>query len=82
MAELILYYRPYAMAAAVSFVFFALYWDERTRRRAVEQRFSVVVDADAEARQIVRKVKSYAQKLVDEATEARTVAPRLKICAE
>ena len=74
MAELILYYWPYAMAAAVSVVFFALYWDERTKRLAVERRFSVVVDADAEARDVVRRAKAYAQKLSDDATSARKAA--------
>lgn len=71
MLETILHYWPIAMSAAVSFVFFALYWEERTKRLAVERRFAVVVDADAEARKVVRQAKAYAQKLTTDAVAAR-----------
>lgn len=71
MLETILDYWPMAMAASVSFVFFALYWDERSKRLAVERRFAVVVDADAEARKVVRQAKAYAEKLTKDATTAR-----------
>lgn len=74
MFETILHYWPMAMSAAVSFVFFALYWDERTKRLAVERRFAVVVDADAEARKIVRQAKAYGQQLAAEVVAARDQA--------
>ena len=74
MLELISNHWPIALAIVVTVLALALSWDEWEKRTALEKRFSVIVDADAEARQIVRKAKAYAQKLVTEASASQAAA--------
>lgn len=74
MLETILQYWPIAVAVSVTLFAFVMYWEERQAKLALVKRFSVVVDADAEARKVVKQAKAYAKKLVDEAATSRDAA--------
>jgi hypothetical protein len=68
--DLISEYLPSTIAIS-SLIFLAtLYWDERTRRRAVEVRFSSVVDADSEAKKVLRRATDRARHIEEKASSS------------
>ncbi len=67
MIDIILAHWPTAMAMSLSLLATSLYWAERQSRRALEARFSVIVDADREARKIVNSARAFARKQIAEA---------------
>lgn len=67
MLDLFADYWPVALLVSIATLSAGAYWDERRMRRALEKRFSVVLDTEAEARKVVAKVKAYTEAKAAEA---------------
>lgn len=65
-------YLPYMILASAFIFIGAFYWDERCHRKALENRFRVIVDADAEASRILKRAKERSER-IEEKSRAEAI---------